>query len=412
MSIDYIILCTRSPAAFLKKKATWLTFDARKKSGAFGGMSLSLRSLDERDELPDPSFAERVVAVLHAEGRLSDDTYDDFDEWTTALAEAARGAVYSPMAGKFLYVWADADEAKTRARASALLAAGDFAALAAWVVERSAAHARAKRDPDPAWLQLGWIDELAEDALEPLVTAGDARTAPLIVALHHAFADSYDRDRLDALVIAAARLPGLPRDNELTDIAAEFEARRLRALAARQPPPRTLAELNLLLDGVLREDPVSLLRFASFADASPRTVRPQEIVVELAASGRALPDAVVQRLLAVVYGVDALQTAPARAAFVSHGALARALCEAEAARQARSERDAETHARSMAWLRAENNALHGIKRNRPRTPPEVIALVCSGDLAAAVVAYRKLCPPNSAQAEQAVEDARAFYAPS
>jgi hypothetical protein len=38
--------------------------------------------------------------------------------------------------------------------------------------------------------------------------------------------------------------------------------------------------------------------------------------------------------------------------------------------------------------------------------------VCSGDLAAAVVAYRKLCPHNGAQAEQAVEDARAFYAPS
>jgi hypothetical protein len=66
----------------------------------------------------------------------------------------------------------------------------------------------------------------------------------------------------------------------------------------------------------------------------------------------------------------------------------------------------------MARLRAENDALHGIARNRPRTPPEVIALVLSGDLAAAVVAYRTLCPHNGAQAEQAVEDARAFYAPS
>jgi hypothetical protein len=412
VSIEYIILCTRSPAAFLKKKAKWLTFDARKKSGAFGGMSLDLRSLEEWDKLPEPSFAERVVAVLHADGRLSNDTYDDFDEWTRALAEATHGAVYSPMAGEFLYVWADADEAKTRARASALLEAGDFAALTAWVVERGEAHARAKHKPDPAWLQLGWIDELAEDALEPLVAAGDARPAQLIVALHHAFSDSFDRDRLRALVIAAARLPGLPRDSELIGIAAEFEARRLRDLAVRQPPPRTLADLNLLLDGVLREDPVSLLRFASFADASPRTVRPQEIVVELAASGRALPDAVVQRLLAVVYGVDALQTAAARAAFASHGALARALCEAEAARQARSERDAEDHARSMARLRAENNALYGIKRNRPCTPPEVVALVCSGDLAAAAAKYRELCPHHTAQAEQAVEDAHAFYAPS
>ena len=66
----------------------------------------------------------------------------------------------------------------------------------------------------------------------------------------------------------------------------------------------------------------------------------------------------------------------------------------------------------MAQLRAENNALYGIKRNRPRTPPEVIDLVVSGDLAAAVVAYRRLCPHAAEQAEQAVEDARAFYAPS
>ena len=179
-----------------------------------------------------------------------------------------------------------------------------------------------------------------------------------------------------------------------------------------QPPPCTLGDLNLLLDGVLREDPVSLLRFASFADASPRTVRPQEIVVELAASGRALPDAIGQRLLAVIYGVETLQTASARAAFMKHGALARALCGTEAARQASSERDADNHARSMAQLRAENNALHGVKRDRPRTPPEVVALVCSGDLSAAAAKYRELCPHNAAQAGQAVEDARAFYAPS
>jgi hypothetical protein len=38
------------------------------------------------------------VAVLHVEGRMSDDDhYDDFVDWSEGLAEDARGAIYQPM---------------------------------------------------------------------------------------------------------------------------------------------------------------------------------------------------------------------------------------------------------------------------------------------------------------------------
>jgi hypothetical protein len=51
----------------------------------------------------------------------------------------------------------------------------------------------------------------------------------------------------------------------------------VRALAKTLPLPADLGELNLLLDGVLRDDPVSLARFKPFA-GTPRdyTQRRQE----------------------------------------------------------------------------------------------------------------------------------------
>ena len=319
MSIDFTILCSRSPAAFLKKKATWLAWDAKKESGAFGGMSLSLRSIEEHDPLPEPSFAERVVTVLHAGGRLSDDTYDDFDDWTRALAVATRGAIYSYPSGKFLYVWADVDEEQT---------------------------------------------ELAED-------------------------------------------------RELQVIAANLEAARLDALARSLPLPADLGELDLLLDGVVGEDPLSVLRFDWFAGPQRDYMeRRQGLLVALAASGRALPEPLVCRLAGLVYYVEALRSEEGRAELAQHGALGKAIGDAVHESQLRFERSERNRGDAVARARLENNALHGIKRDRPRTPDEVVALVRRGELAAAIVRYRELCPANAAQAEQAVEDARAYFTPS
>ena len=413
MSIDFTILCTQSPVAFLKKKATWLEWDARKKSGAFGGMSLSLRSLEEQDPLPDPSFAERVVAVLHADGQLSDATYYAFDAWTTALAEATRGAIYSYPSGEFLYVWADLEEEQTRSRARALLDAGDFDALALWIAALGVALADARYDPNPAWAQLGWIDELAVPVIEQRIADGDARAAPTLVALRRAFAASSDANRLDALAVAAARLPELADVGELQVIAENLEAARLDALARNLPLPVDLGELNLLLDGVFLEDPLSLLRFTWFAGPQRDYMEHrQELLVALAASGRALPDPIVRRLATLVYYMEALQSDAGRAELARHGALGKAVGEAVRESQLRFEQSELRRHGAVERARAENDALHGIKRDRQSTPTEVIALVRKGEIAAAIATYRELCPQDGAHAEQAVEDARAYFTPS
>src|SRR5262249_9147157 len=100
-------------------------------------MSLSLRELEEEDALPEPEWAKQVVAVVHAEGRLTDDDYDDFVEWMEALAEATRGAIHDPMSDEFTYIWPGVEQEETVARTRALLGADDFQGLARWVHELS-----------------------------------------------------------------------------------------------------------------------------------------------------------------------------------------------------------------------------------------------------------------------------------
>ncbi|MDC0717504.1 hypothetical protein POL25_11405 [Nannocystis sp. bb15-2] len=157
VSIGFTILCTQSPERFLRKRTQWLKWEARRRSGTFGGMSLWWAELDADDPLPEPEWAERVIAVIHANGRLSDDTYDEFDSWTEALADATHGAVYSHPTGSFTHIWADADPKRTATRTRELLDVGDFAGLAAWIRELVAAQRRAV---NAAGSQLHWIGRL------------------------------------------------------------------------------------------------------------------------------------------------------------------------------------------------------------------------------------------------------------
>lgn len=224
MSIDFMILCTRSPTAFLATRASKrLSWDPAKLSGRFGSMGLRQEEWKHEDPLPDSSWAHSVVAVIHAEGHLSDSLFDRFDAWMHALAETTHGAIYSPMAGKFIYVWPGVEREPTVARASALLEAKDHAGLARWVAELSAAHAPKLRSPCPAWCQIGWIKEAAVRPLKRAVAMGDASSATLIVALHHAYTNArcFDLDDLDALVQAAAKLPSLSADRGLQELAAQ-----------------------------------------------------------------------------------------------------------------------------------------------------------------------------------------------
>ena len=63
-------------------------------------------------------------------------------------------------------------------------------------------------------------------------------------------------------------------------------------------------------------------------------------------------------------------------------------------------------------MRAENDAYYGPARKRPRLPDDIVALVRKRSFDAAITVYRARVPDIASQAEQAIEDARAFFAPS
>lgn len=222
MSIEYTILCTRSPVAFLAQRVKRLSWDAAKQSGQFGSMYLRQDARQSEDPLPAPSWAQSVIAVVRAEGHLSDSLFDPFDTWMHALAEATHGAIHSPMAGKFLYVWPGVEREPTVARAGALLDGKDYAGLARWIAELGDTCAPKLRSPCPAWCQLSWIKEASVRPLKRAVAAGESSTAPVIVALHRAFtqAGSVYLPDLDALLKGAAKLPSLATDRDLQELAA------------------------------------------------------------------------------------------------------------------------------------------------------------------------------------------------
>lgn len=108
MSIEFTVLCTRSPTHFLREPAELLEWDPDGDTGSFGALELSLRGLEAHDPLPDPSWAARVVAVIHVEGHITDDGhYDAFDDWSLVLVQRTEGALYSAMQGQFIYTWPD-----------------------------------------------------------------------------------------------------------------------------------------------------------------------------------------------------------------------------------------------------------------------------------------------------------------
>lgn len=223
MSIDYTILCTRSPDAFLATSTKKLSWEPSTRSGKFGSMYLRQDERRIEDPLPDSDWAQRVVAVIRAEGHMSDSLFDRFDTWIHALAETTHGAIFSLMAGKFLYTWPGVEREPTAARTAALLAAKDYAGLTRWVAELCDAYAPTLRSPCPAWCQIGWIKEASVRPLKRAVAMGDADAAPLIVALHRAYtkARCLDLKDLDALVQTAAKLPNLASDSDLYELAAQ-----------------------------------------------------------------------------------------------------------------------------------------------------------------------------------------------
>lgn len=371
-------------------------------------MSLSWTELEGSDPLPEPDWAERVVAVIRASGRLSDDTYDDFDDWMEALADATHGAVYSYPSGSFIHVWADADPEGTAARARALLDAGDFAGLAAWIRALEAAQ----ENSDAAESQLNWIVEIAMPAIEGRVAAGDAGPAPAIAALYDVLSDRLDYWKIEPLVLAAAALPKLARDTAVQTRADQLRDARARAEAAALPLPEDLDALQRLLDEAMRGDPRSFALLERFSSYEPRDrAKRQRLVLELARSGREVPVLLSCQLVELLDHVPELQGPEKLEAFAAHGSLASQISAALAERE-RHAQDRRSHrAAVIADRAAEYDAYYGRDRKRPRMPDDLVAMIRRGELPAAVAAYRERFPKNAREAGQAVEDIRAHFAP-
>jgi hypothetical protein len=196
-----LLLCADDPAAFLARPAARLTWDSITATGTFGGLRLSVRPWRDDDPLPTPAFAGHFTTVVVAAGTCADP--DAFEAWSEALAEATNGASYDLTGRRFRYV--HTDTGPTELAATALLADGELAALAAWITALADAPP-APYIPDPAARQLAAIEALAVPALEARIAAGDAAAVAAVRALHAAFAGAYGTERLTALARAADRL--------------------------------------------------------------------------------------------------------------------------------------------------------------------------------------------------------------
>ncbi len=67
--------------------------------------------------------------------------------------------------------------------------------------------------------------------------------------------------------------------------------------------------------------------------------------------------------------------------------------------------------KKVSEVQARHDAYHGPKRDRPRTPENVIKAIQKGRLDEASALYAKQLPELAARAAEAVEDARRFFAP-
>lgn len=67
--------------------------------------------------------------------------------------------------------------------------------------------------------------------------------------------------------------------------------------------------------------------------------------------------------------------------------------------------------KKVSEMQARHDAYHGPKRDRPRTPENVIKAIQKGRLDEASALYAKQLPEFAARAAEAVEDARRFFAP-
>jgi hypothetical protein len=347
------VFCRELPdIAAVKDK--WLRWNAADQSGSYGGMWLSLRDGEQlvvSQELPRP-WPEAIAGVLCANGRLSDDTFDDFLAWSKGLAERARGAIMHED-GKLTYLWIDRDAMQERART--LIANRDFAALAQLLRDTkplasiSAAHHCVR---DAAW-----------PALEGEIRRGEAIEVAL--ALYEGIGGTSNDPRstaLDAVIVAAGQLPQLSSHTALQ--AAVEKARHRRAWIERehvdaQARARTVpiepSALARFVEEVARGDALSIAvlnhsqRTANVALVQAIT----PLVRELAQSGRVLPADAIEVLATYGYSMADLDDEPTRAAFVEHGELAKALVAKRAASVSRERDERDKYKRVMAERRAQ-----------------------------------------------------------
>lgn len=120
MSVEFSVIFPVRPR--IESSSRWLAWDEHAGRGSFAGMYLKLRPLEASDPLPDPTWRARAQFVLQAGGRLTEETFDPFDEWLFAIARAHGGAIFDAQQGRFRFV--PFDEAAATASANEQLSRG------------------------------------------------------------------------------------------------------------------------------------------------------------------------------------------------------------------------------------------------------------------------------------------------
>lgn len=242
MSVEFSVIFPVRPHI---ESSRWLAWDEHTGRGTFAGMYLTLRPVEARDPLPDPGWRERAQFVLRADGRLTEETFDPFDDWLFAIARAHGGAIFDAQQGRFRFV--PFDEVAATASANEQLSQGeDLGALAA-ELEKQRVVGRVN----------GAFRAIARTVVARLDEAAPT-WAPLLVPLYRGreALDPQEARRIAEAILAArawpAAGPGLDAAalQHVRVLADSIEAQR----AEQAPLPNDLSGLEDLLRKGLRGD--------------------------------------------------------------------------------------------------------------------------------------------------------------
>ena len=403
----FVVLCLKSPTRALAKRSAvqW-----NKEVGRLGSFHIRRRELASSDPLPDPSWAERVVAVVEARGRTVN---EDVLEWLEGIAMKTGGALYDPSEQEFPFV--DGDEAA--ARTKGFLARGDIEALVRWIAVVVPA---AYEYQSPRWQTLDAIRDVVLPKIRRAKLDATQRCA-LAIALHRAYDDD---KKIEALVVETAKGS---TDEEHREVAAAIVDRGEREADAGAATPRTSAQLAKLLDELgsasaerrlqrfIYESRDTITRLAIKAVEDGYDPSPDVCTRVLEALPIEMFDEKAhERLWKTTQSTALAQAFRAAVQTYREGAGQRA-AEYSQRRFEEYERyrndplvlKPRSRGDDIAMLRGLNDALYGLERDRPLLPERIVALICDRRLDEARAAYVEAL--GETHADAAIHDAAAYF---